>query len=143
MRAATTEIITRAVIRRDGQVLLCRSLAEQWWFLPGGHAEPGERIEQALMREIAEELGTEAKIARLVAVVENCWSDDDGAHHELNLVFEAAIADVEPESRESHLEFRWLPLDQVATTEVRPAAIKSVFAAARSDQTAVWRGSEN
>jgi 8-oxo-dGTP diphosphatase len=108
----------------------------------GGHAEPGERIELALIREIAEELGTEARITALLAVIENRWSDEDGTHHELNLVFDATIADAEPECRESHLEFRWLPLDHVASAEVRPAVIKSVFAAARADQTAVWRSSD-
>jgi 8-oxo-dGTP pyrophosphatase MutT (NUDIX family) len=32
----------------------------------GGHVEPGERVEVALVREIAEELGTEAKITGLI-----------------------------------------------------------------------------
>jgi 8-oxo-dGTP pyrophosphatase MutT (NUDIX family) len=62
MSAPTTEIIARAVIRRDGYVLLARALSEPWWFLPGGHVEPGEPIQLALIREIAEELGTEARI---------------------------------------------------------------------------------
>jgi ADP-ribose pyrophosphatase YjhB (NUDIX family) len=139
MNSGATEIIARAVIRRDGLVLLCRPLAEEWWFLPGGHVEPGERVELALIREIAEELGTEASIVGLLAVVENCWSDDDDTHHELNLVFEATIADAaELECRESHLTFRWLPLNQIASEDIRPAAIKSALAATRTEPTAVW-----
>jgi ADP-ribose pyrophosphatase YjhB (NUDIX family) len=134
MSTATTEIIARAVIRRDGHVLLARTLAEPWWFLPGGHVEPGEPIELALIREIAEELGTEARIDGLLAVVENRWSDSDSTHHELNLVFEATILGAEPESRERHLEFRWLPLDQVADAEVRPAAIKRIIGHKRGSE---------
>lgn len=57
MSAGTTEIIARAVIRRDGQLLLVRQRTKSWSFLPGGHVEPGERVEVALVREIAEELG--------------------------------------------------------------------------------------
>jgi 8-oxo-dGTP diphosphatase len=139
MSAPTTEIIARAVIRRDGYVLLARALSEPWWFLPGGHVEPGEPIQLALIREIAEELGTEARIDGLLAVVENPWSDGDSTHHELNLVFEATILGAEPESREGHLEFRWLPLDQVGGAEIRPAAIKCAFSITSAEQRAVWR----
>jgi 8-oxo-dGTP diphosphatase len=141
MSAATTEIIARAVIRRDGQLLLARQLAEQWWFLPGGPVEPGERDELALVREIAEELGTEARIAGLVGVVENCYIDADGTHHELNLVFEVAITDTEPDSQKDHLEFRWLPLDQLVSTEVGPAVLKRALLASGGDRTPFWRGS--
>jgi hypothetical protein len=54
-------------------------------------------------------------------------------------VFEATIMGAEPESRESHLEFRWLPHDEVADTEIRPAAIKCAFSITTAEQRAVWR----
>lgn len=53
MGAATTEIIARAVIRRDGHLLLVRQLTKAWSFLPGGHVEIGERVEGALVRELS------------------------------------------------------------------------------------------
>jgi 8-oxo-dGTP diphosphatase len=102
MSAATTEIITKAVIRREGQPLLARQRTKSWWFLPGGHVEPGERVEVALVREIAEELGTEAEITGFVGVVEHGYRKDDVTHHELNLVFEVAITDPEPVSQGDH-----------------------------------------
>jgi 8-oxo-dGTP diphosphatase len=140
--ATTTEIIARAVIRRDGRLLLARQLAEPgWWFLPGGHVELGERVEVALVREIAEELGTDARIAGLVGVVENRYSDGNGAHHELNLVFEVAVGDTEPASKEEHLEFCWLTLDEVAEADVRPSALKNALLATGDDEVPFWRGS--
>ena len=55
------------------------------------------------------------------------YRSDDGPHHELNHVFEVTLAEDEPESRESHLEFRWLPPDELAAADLRPDAIKQLL----------------
>jgi 8-oxo-dGTP diphosphatase len=63
-----THQVVAVILRRPGQVLLChRSPGRRWypgvWDFAGGHVEPGERPEDALRREVAEELG-----ATLIAV---------------------------------------------------------------------------
>lgn len=140
MSTSTTEIIARAVIRRGGQMLLARQRTKSWSFLPGGHVEPGERVETALIREIAEELGTEAKITGFVGAVEHGYVEDGTTHHEINLVFEVGIADDEPISREDHLEFHWLPVDSLQDTDVRPGTLKNALLAAGDDRTPFWHG---
>jgi 8-oxo-dGTP diphosphatase len=86
MRATQTEIIARAVIRRDDRILLARQLGKSWSFLPSGHVEPGEPVELALTREVAEELGAEAKISGFLAAVGHGYAEDDTTHHEITLV---------------------------------------------------------
>lgn len=57
-------VVVAAVLRKDGEVLLChRSPERRWypdvWDFPGGHVIPGELPEQALRRELLEELGVD------------------------------------------------------------------------------------
>jgi 8-oxo-dGTP pyrophosphatase MutT (NUDIX family) len=50
------------VIIREGQILMVK-IAEggkSWWCLPGGTIEPGETPEQAVLRELREELNVRA-----------------------------------------------------------------------------------
>ena len=58
--------VVAALIRNDGKLLVCQrkrgtSFAMMWEF-PGGKVKPGETLEQALVRELEEELGTKATI---------------------------------------------------------------------------------
>ncbi|QAY61196.1 NUDIX domain-containing protein [Microbacterium protaetiae] len=56
-----------AVIRNDvGEVLLARSHGNDEWALIGGGLEPGEEPASAILREIREELGVEARVLRIV-----------------------------------------------------------------------------
>jgi 8-oxo-dGTP diphosphatase len=70
--------VVAGALRKDGRVLLChRSPSRTWypnvWDLPGGHVEGSENEWDALVRELAEELGVHVRrsaefpFARLVA----------------------------------------------------------------------------
>ncbi|GGU96234.1 hypothetical protein GCM10010495_02670 [Kitasatospora herbaricolor] len=62
-----------AVIIRDGHVLMVRERGRgpsgrhdghEYWTLPGGGIEPGESAEQAVVREVAEEVGLVTRSVR-------------------------------------------------------------------------------
>ena len=48
---------SRAVIVRDGKILLTHELNSTWWLLPGGGLEEGETPEACVIREVEEETG--------------------------------------------------------------------------------------
>jgi 8-oxo-dGTP diphosphatase len=69
------------VWRGPGQLLLVRrgqppKAGE--WSIPGGRVEPGERLREALMREIREETGLAVHLAGLIDVAEFIERDEAG-----------------------------------------------------------------
>src|SRR5579871_2872394 len=62
--------VAAALIVRGGEILIGQRRADQpmglQWEFPGGKIEPGESAEQALARELDEELGIQAKVGPLV-----------------------------------------------------------------------------
>jgi 8-oxo-dGTP diphosphatase len=62
--------VAAALIVRGSEVLICQRRPDQpmglQWEFPGGKIEAGESAEQALARELQEELGIEARIGQKV-----------------------------------------------------------------------------
>ena len=68
----TIEVVA-AIIFRDGEVFATqRGYGEWrgWWEFPGGKIEPGECPQEALVREIREELDAEIEVGGLLETVE-------------------------------------------------------------------------
>lgn len=137
MSVAAIETIARAVIRRDGRLLVARERGKSMYFLPGGHVEPGEPVEAALLRELDEELGTEGEIVSFLGAIEHGYTDSGDARHEIDLVFETTITAEEPAGQEEHLEFRWLTPDDLTEADLQPAALKNLLA---GHSTSFWHG---
>jgi ADP-ribose pyrophosphatase YjhB (NUDIX family) len=64
----TPKVDVRGVVFRDGRVLLVRELSDGRWALPGGWADVGESLSEAVVREVREESGYETRAVKLLAV---------------------------------------------------------------------------
>ena len=68
----TIEVVA-AIIIKDGEVFATqRGYGEWqgWWEFPGGKIEPGETTQEALVREIREELDADISVGALLETVE-------------------------------------------------------------------------
>jgi len=135
---ATIEVIARAVIQREGYLLLTRRIGAEIAFLPGGHIEHGEPAKAALAREIKEELGMGIEIQRFLGVVEHAFGPMHERTHEINLIFECTAPSLpypaNPPSIEPEFEFQWVRVDELPTSGLEPSVIR--------DQIAAWMFSQ-
>ncbi len=73
--------VVAAILVRQGKILACQRRRDQThpgkWEFPGGKVELGERPEDALERELSEELGIEAVIGPRVAAYEYAYPGRD------------------------------------------------------------------
>jgi mutator protein MutT len=106
--------IAVAIVRRGDAVLLQQREREPFkgrWELPGGKVEPGEAPEQAVRREVVEELGVRVVSALPFAVHEHRYPE--GPWVRLH-AFEVALAGPLPDA----LQRRWVPLAQASALDV-------------------------
>lgn len=117
--------VVGAVLRAENKILACRkasgtSLAGYWEF-PGGKIEPGESPEEALAREIREELSVIASIGAEITTTNHAY---DFANIELT-TFWCTIASGTPRLTD-HDEARWVTASEAASLTWAPADIPTL-----------------
>lgn len=112
-----------AVVEQQGKLLLThwRRGHLHGWTLPGGGLEPGEDPRDAVVREVFEETGLEARVGKLlgvdsrVMVREEVPEGVDPELHTIRIVYRATAKEgqLRNEVDGSSDEARWVPLREV------------------------------
>ena len=118
----TVLVVAAALIDTDGRVLIAqrpegKALAGLWEF-PGGKIEPGERPEQALIRELHEELGIDVNAACLAPFVFTSHAYD--SFHLLMPLYLLRRWSGTVQRRE-HAALKWVKPDQLRDYPMPPA----------------------
>ncbi len=121
--------VAAAVIIQDNKVFAAQrgaggELARKWEF-PGGKLEMGERGEDAIVREIYEELGTKIRVRRYLLNVEHQYKA-------FSLTLHGYLCDIVegPLVLTEHLDSKWLGKDQLFSVSWAEADLPIVKAVA-------------
>jgi 8-oxo-dGTP pyrophosphatase MutT (NUDIX family) len=91
-------IVALCVFKKDDKILVRKYDGDFTCFRPiGGTVEYGEHSEQAVVREVREEIGIEISDPRLLGIIENVFVPKDtgeGLGHNIEFIYEAEMPDV-------------------------------------------------
>jgi len=85
------------------------------WEFPGGKVENGETLEEAIKRELKEELGIKTKVRRFLSKINYKYPEG-----EIELILLEIDSKEEPILKEA-LELRWVNFEEVKELELCPA----------------------
>ncbi|QSX24538.1 NUDIX hydrolase [Priestia megaterium] len=116
-------------------ILLNKGKGEDHWFLPGGRVQMMESGEEALKRELKEEIGAEIKIDSLLWIVENFFNYDNHNFHEIGLYYKGTLEGnsfIEKGTNpfvikdyDKEFMFQWISLEQIIHMNVQPEFLKN------------------
>ena len=118
--------VVAAIIRKGDKVFATqRGYGEwkDWWEFPGGKMEVGETPEEALKREIREELSTEISVDELFCTVEYDYP-------KFHLTMHCYLCSPQTEALHlnEHEAAKWLAKDELESVKWLPADLKVIKA---------------
>jgi 8-oxo-dGTP diphosphatase len=128
--------VVAAIIRKGGNILATQrgyGDFKDWWEFPGGKMETGETPEEALKREIQEELSTEISVDEFLCTVEY---DYPAFHLKMHCYLCSLLTEAlhlnEHEAakwlRKDELNsVRWLPADLEVVAKIQQGYFKTSF----------------
>jgi 8-oxo-dGTP diphosphatase len=123
----TIEVVAAVIKNREGLTLAVQRgesskeyISKKWEF-PGGKIEAGETLQEALRRELVEELRIEAAVGELVTTVDHTYPDFRLIMH----AFHCLILSGELTLTE-HLDKKWLPKSELRSLDWAAADVPIV-----------------
>jgi len=111
----------KALIVKDGKVLMCKGVGDAVWDFPGGRLHVGEDPKEGLIRELREELGVETEIGE--PFYASVWYGAKSGMPRIFVVYMVALADssIEFSVAQDELEaIVWVDKDNFETVGVAP-----------------------
>jgi ADP-ribose pyrophosphatase YjhB (NUDIX family) len=121
------------IVMHADRVLLHQAKQDDFWNLPGGRVEMNESTEDAVRREMMEEIGVHVRVGKLACVCEDFYEYDGMNMHEIGFYYVISLpeghayydeAEFNGLERDGELTFRWFPLRELEHMEIYPVFLK-------------------
>lgn len=118
-----TRVGCRAVVVRDGSILLSHETQTGWYLVPGGGLEKGETLEACCVREVEEETGWIVRPVRQFLTLNEYYEEYRYVSHYFvcEITGSGKMRLTEAEARRG-LEPDWMPLQEAVTLFSRHAS---------------------
>lgn len=93
-----------------------------WWEFPGGKVDPGESMQEALSREIKEELGILVSPKSKICEIDYSYEDRDVNLH----IFDCGLVDPQEITLMEHGDSRWLAREDLLEVNWLPADLPTI-----------------
>lgn len=128
---ATPKIGVRAVVFREGRILLVRERSDGLWTLPGGWCDIGDSPTEAVERELFEESGYHGRANKLLALFDQTKHDHPPYPFQVfKLFFRCEITGGQPQPSNETSEIAFFDSDSIpelSPHRVIPSQIKRMF----------------
>ena len=117
-----------ALIVEEGKLLVVED--EDGFYTIGGAIQVGERTEEAVIREVKEELGVKAQAGQLAFVVENRFEQDGVYYHNIEFHYLVDLLEAAPltmQEDEKTQPCEWIDLDKLKGINLVPAFLKTAL----------------
>ena len=116
------------VVIHNGRVLLVRRASEPLkgeWSIPGGLVELGEKLVDAVKREVLEETGLVIEPGEVLELFDSIWKDADGRYqyHYVLVDYLCRVISGELRAATDVSEVRWVAAEDLKFADLRPATL--------------------
>ena len=117
-----------ALILQNRKLLVTKD--KDKYYTIGGAIQVNERTEDAVVREVREELGVKAQAVQLAFIVENRFEQAGVHYHNIEFHYLVDLLEDAPLTMQEDakpLPCRWLALDDLYTVNLKPAFLKTTL----------------
>ena len=114
MRYRSPKLTVDAIITKNDKILLIkrrRKPFKDFWALPGGFVNYGEKVEDAVIREVLEETSLECRVEKLLGVYSDPNRDPRG--HTVSIVYHLKIIKGEPRGNDDACDAKFFNIKDI------------------------------
>ena len=124
------------ILVHKNKILTHKNINKEHYALPGGRVQIGENSEDAIKREMREELGKNVEILDYIGTIENFFEMGNIQYHEICFLYKIEFEDkkdIEIDytmhnlEGKKYLQYEWIDLSKIEQYNILPKCLKEIF----------------